>query len=84
MMKDVKSASSLMKWRKLENGDASVHKVWSVSAEDVEKGLVRITHIQRLAWKKIQSEDRVHTLLLNLIENSKIPEKKKTWVILPG
>ena len=59
-------------------GDASVHKVRSVSADDVDKGLVQMPHTQRSAWKKIQSEDRVHILLLNLIENSKIPEKKKT------
>ena len=34
-------------------GDASVHIVRSVSADDVDKGLVKMPHTQRAAWKKI-------------------------------
>ena len=59
-------------------GDAAVHAVRSVSADDVEKGAIRMPHIQRPAWKKVQSDDRVHRMLLDLIEGSKLPEKKKT------
>ena len=59
-------------------GDAAIHQVKTISANDVEKGLLKMPHTQRNAWKKIQSEDRVHTMLLDLIACSKTPEKKRT------
>ena len=46
-------------------GDAAINNVRTISAEDVEKGLVRMPHTQRSAWRKIQSEDRVHQMLLS-------------------
>ena len=59
-------------------GDSAVYRVKSISANDVENGIVRMPHCQRAAWKKVQSQDRVHELLLDLISNSKTPEKKRT------
>ena len=59
-------------------GDNVVYVIRSVAADDVEKGLVRMPHSQRQAWKRVQSDDRVHKMLLDLIGNSKLPEKKKT------
>jgi hypothetical protein len=59
-------------------GDAAVYSVKSISANDVENGLIKMPHTQRAAWRKVQSEDRVHKMFLELVNNSKLPEKKKT------
>ena len=59
-------------------GDSAVYNVRSISASDVENGVIRMPLTQKAAWKKVQSEDRVHRMLIDIVENSKIPQKKKT------
>ena len=59
-------------------GDAAVYTVRAINAKDVEDGHVRMPHSQIAAWKKVQSQDHVHRILLAMIRDSKIPERKKT------
>ena len=36
-------------------GDAAVYSVRSISANDVESGIVKMPHTQKAAWRKVQS-----------------------------
>ena len=58
-------------------GDSVVYTVHSINANDVDNGLIKMPHSQRPAWKNVQSQDHVHRMLLDLVRDSKIPEKKK-------
>ena len=59
-------------------GDSVVYTVNSINATDVDNGLIKMPHCQRPAWKKVQSQDHVHKMLLAMVRDSKLPEKKKT------
>ena len=58
-------------------GDSVVYTINSINASDVDNGLIKMPHSQRPAWKNIQSQDHVHRMLLDLVRDSKVPEKKK-------
>ena len=58
-------------------GDSVVYTINSINANDVDNGHIKMPHSQRPAWKNIQSQDHVHRMLLDLIRDSKVPEKKK-------
>ena len=59
-------------------GDAVTCAVKSITANDVENGSIKMPFLQRPAWKTIQSNDNAHRMLLDNIQNSKLPERKKT------
>ena len=59
-------------------GDSVVYNINSINATDVDNGMIKMPHCQRPAWKKVQSQDHVHKMLLAMVRDSKLPEKKKT------
>ena len=59
-------------------GDASVHVVKWINANDVENGNIKMPHTQIAAWKKVLSYDNAHRIFLSNVKFSKLPEKKKT------
>ena len=54
-------------------GDEAVPMVCTVSVEEIKNGAAKIPFTKRAAWKKVQSEDRVHKMLFKLIETSGTP-----------
>ena len=64
---------------KLElEGDNINPTVKSVRVEEILNGTIKMPFNQKSAWLKVQSGDRVHRMLLNLIKTSQVPEPKKT------
>ena len=63
----------------LENlGDNTIPMVGSIMVTDIIQGKITMPFIQKPAWLKAQRSDPTHQKLCWLIDNSQIPDKKKT------
>ena len=64
---------------KLEKvGDNINPTVNSVKVDEILNGEIKMPFNQKPAWLKVQNDDRVHRMLLNLIRTSQVTEPKKT------
>ena len=50
----------------------------TVTAEQIEKGEVKLPFTEKAGWLKIQKNDKLHRELMRLISSGQTPEKKRT------
>ena len=63
---------------KLPSKVKSELEVKHVTADQIERGEIKIPFTEKSAWLKVQKSDKLHRELVRLIKNGQIPEKKKT------
>ena len=61
-----------------EVGDRTIPMVGNVTVTDIQQGTVTMPFTQKPAWLKTQKADPTHQKLCWLIDNSQIPDKRKT------